>query len=187
MPNTALLKRAAKGDIASFEGIIIEYEKLIYNLAYRLMNNKEDARDICQEVYIKIFRNLDKCAGIEYMKSWVCTITRNACMDELRRRKGKASDSYDEMLEINEGKARAELADRAGGPEDEALKRELSSEIGDAINRLSNEHKELIVLRDIQGMSYEEIAEITHSPLGTVKSRLSRARNNLKKLLEGKI
>ena len=187
MPNNILLNRAAKGDASAFEGIIVQYEKLIYNVAYRIMGNQEDALDICQEVYIKIYRNLAKCASIEYIKNWVCTITHNACMDELRRRKGKTADSYDEILESQEGRAKAEPADGAARPEDVLLHQELSHAIADAIKQLSDEHRILIVLRDIQGMSYEEIADITNNPLGTVKSRLSRARNNLKNLLAGKL
>ncbi|MCL2171861.1 MAG: RNA polymerase sigma factor [Defluviitaleaceae bacterium] len=171
------------GSNAAFENIISQYEKLIYNLAYRIMNNHEDARDICQEVFIKVFRHIKKLDGADFVKNWICTTTHNACLDELRRRRGKAADSMDEIMD-SPSRARLEPADIAPGPEGEAMRGELSEQIARAIGQLNDEQRILVVLRDIHGHSYDEIAEITQSPMGTVKSRLARARGNLRKLLE---
>jgi len=168
-----LLSKAISGDIDAFETLILQYEKLIYNIALRIMGNDEDAKDMSQEAIIKIYRNLASCTGIEYMKAWAAKITHNTCLDELRRRKGKFADSYDDVIVI----------DPTDGPEALFLRKEFGKLIEEGLNRLSARHRALIVLRDVQGMTYEEIADITAAPLGTVKSRLSRARNILKMVL----
>ena len=181
-----ILQKAAGGDIAAFETLIVQYEKLIYNIAWRIMGNAEDAKDIAQEAIIKIYRNLATCKSLELFKAWAAKITHNTCMDELRRRKGKAAESYDVMTE--EGR---EIARRGGAlppespddPEAALLRKEMSGMIGEGLNQLSDEHRALLVLRDVQGLTYEEIAEITSLPLGTVKSRISRGRSNLKRIL----
>ena len=179
----SLLKRAAKGDVDAFEALIVQYEKFIYNAAWRIMGNAEDAKDIAQEVAIKIFRNLSSVADIKHMRAWVARITHNACMDELRRRRGKTADSYDAMLDLGDAEVEREIADAADGPEALLLRQELAGQIEEGLRRLSDEHRALIVLRDVQGLQYEEIAEITQMPLGTVKSRISRGRRNLKQIL----
>ena len=182
-----LLAKAAGGDIAAFETLIAQYEKLIYNIAWRIMGNAEDAKDIAQEAIIKIYRNLAACKSLDLFKAWAAKITHNTCMDELRRRKNKATDSYDAMLE--EGRAdadirRGELGSPASdNPEAALMRKELQGIIADGLNQLSDEHRALLVLRDVQGISYEENADITNLPLGTVKSRISRGRNNLKRIL----
>jgi len=179
----ALLKRAVKGDVDAFETLIIQYEKYIYNTAWRIMGNAEDAKDITQEVAIKIYRNLASITDIQHMRAWVARITHNACMDELRRRRGKATASMDAMLDLGDGEVEREIADTADGPEALLLRQELAGQIEEGLKKLSDEHRALIVLRDVQGMQYEEIAEITQMPLGTVKSRISRGRRNLKQIL----
>jgi RNA polymerase sigma-70 factor (ECF subfamily) len=175
-----LLSKAAGGDIAAFETLILQYEKLIYNIAWRIMGNAEDAKDIAQEAILKIYRNLAACKSADLFKAWACKITHNTCMDELRRRKGKAAESYDAMLEEGRG---GDLWTSDDTPEAALLRKEMSGIIGDGLNRLSHQHRALLVLRDVQGFSYEEIAEITNMPLGTVKSRISRGRGNLKQIL----
>ena len=177
-----LLSKAAGGDMAAFETLILQYEKLIYNIAWRIMGNAEDAKDIAQEAILKIYRNLAACKSIDLFKAWAAKITHNTCMDELRRRKNKSTESYDAMVEENR-----EDMHGSGRPVDDPeavlLRKELKGMIGDGLNRLSDEHRALVVLRDVQGLSYEEISEITNLPLGTVKSRISRGRSNLKRIL----
>ena len=176
-----LLKKAAKCDIKAFEKIILQYEKLIYNLAYRKMSNAEDAKDIAQESIIKIYKNISKCDESFNLRSWICTITINTCIDELRKRKNKTSESIDEMLTTDDGTIEKQLPSPDMTPEEAMLNSEMRDEIQIAINQLSENHKTLIILRDIQGFSYQEIADITGDTLGTVKSRIARARGNLKK------
>jgi len=178
-----LLKKAAGGDVAAFETLILQHEKFIYNIAWRIMGNVEDAKDIAQEAIIKIYRHLSSCTSMEHMRAWVARIVHNTCMDELRRRKGKTPLSYDAMLDVGDSEIEHQVADKADGPEAILLRKELGGQIEQALQQLSEEHRALIVLRDINGMSYEEITEITALPLGTVKSRISRGRNNLKRIL----
>ncbi len=181
---TDLLNKAASGNIKAFEELIIGYEKLIYNIAFRMFSNTEDAKDISQEVLIKVYKNIDKCKNIKYFKSWLCTVTNNACIDELRRRKGKEAISLDETLNNEEGAKVMQVASDEPTPLDVALNKEQSSEIQQALNKLSEDYKMLIILRDINGFTYNELAEITKSNLGTVKSRLSRARIALREILK---
>jgi len=180
-----LLKQASSGDIAAFETLIQQYEKLIYNIAWRIMGNAEDAKDIAQEAIIKIYRNLASCKSLAQFKAWAAKITHNACMDELRRRKGKTAESYDAMIEDGrEDTSRGGiLPPDPNDPEAALLRKELGGLINDGLSRLSDEHRALLVLRDVQGLTYEEIAEITNLPLGTVKSRISRGRSRLKEIL----
>ena len=178
-----ILKKAVNGDISAFEALILQHEKFIYNVAWRIMGNAEDAKDISQEAIIKIYRYLSSCTSAAHLRAWIARIVHNTCMDELRRRKGKTSLSYDAMLDVGDGEAEWQIPDKADGPETIALRKELGGQIEQALQQLSPEHRALIVLRDINSLSYEEIAEITTLPLGTVKSRISRGRNNLKRIL----
>ena len=176
-----MLKLASKGDMNAFEALILQYEKFIYNIAWRIMGNAEDAKDASQEVIIKIYNNLAACASMEHMRAWVARVTHNVCMDELRRRKGKATLSYDDTQ--NNDDAPQQFTDPADGPETLLLRKELAAQIEAGLKLLSDEHRALIVLRDVQGLSYEEVAQATQTPLGTVKSRLSRGRHKLKQIL----
>ena len=166
-----------------FEDVIIKYDKLIYNLARRLMGNTEDAQDVSQEVAIKIYKNLAKCKGEEFLQAWISRITHNACMDALRKRKGKHTDSLDEMTEFDEGEAAKQIPDEDAGPEELLLQKEVSEQIEDALARISVTYRSLIILRDVLGHSYEEVAEISGLALGTVKSRIFRGRAKLKEIL----
>ncbi|MCL2573776.1 MAG: sigma-70 family RNA polymerase sigma factor [Defluviitaleaceae bacterium] len=181
-----LLRQAVNGDMAAFESLIIQYEKLIYNIAWRIMGNAEDTKDMAQEAILKIYRNLATCKSIDLFKAWSARITHNTCMDELRRRKGRAAESYDAMfddghdIDARSGDLRSPSDD---DPETALLRKEMANMISEGLNKLSDEHRALLVLRDMQGLTYEEIAEITSLPLGTVKSRISRGRSNLKQIL----
>lgn len=173
-----LLEKAQNGDIAAFEKILIKYEKLIYNLARRIMGKNEDAEDITQEVAIKIYGNLKFCRGEEFLKAWIGKITHNACMDMLRRNKDKYTESLEVMAEIGE-----ELVEQSQGPEDLLIRKELGKYLEAALEQLPAQYRSLIALRDIHGYTYEEVAEILQLPIGTVKSRLFRGRLKLKTIL----
>ncbi|MCL2350793.1 MAG: sigma-70 family RNA polymerase sigma factor [Defluviitaleaceae bacterium] len=168
-----------------FEQIIIKYQKLIYNTARRLMGNNEDAEDAAQEVAIKIYKNLASCRGEEFLPGWISKITHNTCMDVLRRRKGKHHDSLDDIVEFGDGSGgvQKQLADDEKGPEDLLLQKEVNEQIEGALLKLSMQFRPLVILRDIQGHSYEEISDILNMPVGTVKSRLFRGRSKLKSIL----
>lgn len=170
-----VIKRAVRGDSDAFEEVMRRYEKLVYSIAYNMFFNVEDAKDMHQETWVKIYANIDKCHDIKHFKSWVCRIATNTCIDEWRRRKGKQPESLDAANIIA---LRADLP----SPEEQALKNEEIAVIKNAIDALSTEDRVLITLRDIQGLSYAEIALATGVTLGTVKSGLWRARARLREL-----
>lgn len=175
-----LIRKAKQGDMLAFEELILKHEKIVYNVALRMMNHSEDARDISQEVFLKAYRSLGNFDERSQFSTWLYRITHNTCIDEMRKRKGKQSYSLEEELENEEGSMQRQIADEGDTPEESLLREERKSEIIQALDTLSEEHKAAIILRDVKGLSYEEIAEILELSLGTVKSRISRARNHLK-------
>lgn len=183
--NEELIGRAKNGDMSAFEQLILAHEKIVYNVALRTLNNIEDAKDISQEVFIKAFRSIEKFDGRSSFSTWIYRITMNTCIDEVRRRKGKSTVSFEEEMDAEEGSWKQQYADPGDTPEEKALRVEEQGEILTALNQISEEHKTVIILRDVQGLSYDEIAEITGLTLGTVKSRISRARIQLKQEILG--
>ncbi|MBQ2879248.1 MAG: sigma-70 family RNA polymerase sigma factor [Anaerotignum sp.] len=175
-----LIRRAKQGDMLAFEELILQHEKIVYNLALRMMNHSEDAQDISQEVFLKAYRSLSNFDERSAFSTWLYRITHNTCIDEMRKRKGKLTYSLEEELESEDGSMQRQVADAGDTPEESLMRKEQKSEILQALDTLSEEHKAAIILRDVKGMAYEEIAEILELSLGTVKSRISRARNQLK-------
>lgn len=178
-----LLNKAKQGNIIAFEKLIISHEKTVYNIAYRMFNNEEDAKDIAQEVFIKIYKNLNKFDGNCKISTWIHRITVNTCIDELRKRKGKETSSIDSLIDLDDSEVQKQYTDNSFNPEQSLINKEDIEDLKNAINLLSENHKTLIVLRDIQGLSYNEISEITQISLGTIKSRISRARIQLKNII----
>ncbi len=175
-----LVEQAKQGSIQAFETLILTYEKMVYNIAFRMLQHSEDARDISQEVFLKAYRSLENFDGKSKFSTWLYRIAVNTCIDEIRKQKGKLTYSLEEELESAEGSYQKQFADAGQTPEDSLLHQEMQKEVVDALNTLSEEHKTVVVLRDIQGFSYEEIAKMTNTTLGTVKSRIARARSQLK-------
>ncbi|MCL2564817.1 MAG: sigma-70 family RNA polymerase sigma factor [Defluviitaleaceae bacterium] len=175
-----LFKKAQKGDLEAFEGLIKAYEKLIYNAAYRMLPNHGDAEDISQEVIIKVYKNLLKCAGANSFKSWLFRIINNTCIDEIRKRKGKTNLS----LDIDYGKDSYHLENPVlrdnNTPETEYLRKDMSENIQRAINKLPPDYRAVIIMRDVNGLSYDEVAIALGINMGTVKSRIARARKKLR-------
>lgn len=178
-----LIADARKGDVAAFEALIGEHQKRIFSIAFRMAGNPEDAADMAQEVLIKIFKNLGKFQGNSKFSTWVYRVATNTCLDELKKLRRHTAYSLDQELETEEGSVAAELADEAPTPEESAERRDLQRVVSEAIGMLSEDHKKAILLRDMQGFSYEEIANILQCSVGTVKSRINRARAQLKKIL----
>lgn len=178
-----LIDKAKQGNITAFEKLIISHEKTVYNIAYRMFNNEEDAKDISQEVFIKFYKSLSKFDGTSKISTWIHRITVNTCIDELRKRKGKETSSIDDVINMDEGDLKKQYQNNSKTPEEKLISKEDTEALKEAINLLSENHKTLIILRDIQGLSYLEIADITGSSLGTIKSRLARARVQLKNII----
>lgn len=175
-----LVALAKRGDMDAFEALILQHEKIVYNIAFRMMDGGEDVKDMAQEVFLKVYRNLERFDGKSAFSTWIYRIAVNTCIDEIRKRKGKQTYSLDAELEDEDGNYKKQFADEGGRPEEEMLQKELRGEVLAALETLSPEHKAAVILRDIRGYSYEEIAEMMQMPLGTVKSRISRGRAQLK-------
>jgi RNA polymerase sigma-70 factor (ECF subfamily) len=166
---------------SAFERILFTYEKLIWHIAHRYISSNEDAEDIFQEACIKIYSGLPSVVMPESgtLKSWVCAVTANACLDFLRKQKAKP-ESGQLTEEIAASKALS-----VPSAEEEALAENRAEEILNALDKLQDNHKTLIILRDMNGLSYQELAEAAGVNINTVKSRLSRAREALKKIVSG--
>lgn len=184
MNEDSLIKKAKDGDSAAFGMLMEKHMNTVYNIALRMTENREDAEDITQDVMIKIFRVLDSFKGNSKFSTWVYRVAVNTCLDELKKKKNKKHFSLDAKIKGEDGEIEADIKDDSPSPEKLAERRELRDMVGEAIKKLSDEHRAVIVLRDIRGMSYGEIGEILKCGEGTVKSRISRARAQLKKILE---
>lgn len=172
------------GDMEAFEAMLDVYQKLIYNICYRMFNNKEDAEDLTQDVFVKVYNKINSFSEKNSFKSWLCAIATNTCIDELRKRKNKSTISIDKNIETDDGNMTIDIPSNEKTPEEAVVKNEEIHLLENALLKLNLEDREIIVLRDIQGLSYDEISEIKHMKLGTVKSKLARARLKLQKILK---
>lgn len=178
---TKIIKKAAKGDKDAFEKLIIKYEKRVYNIAYQMFGNEHDAMDVAQDVFIKVYQSLHKFNNKSAFSTWLHRITVNTCIDAHRKRKkDKQVESIDETRENDDGVLTKQYVDKGLTPEEAAIKKENIMMVREAIDSLKEDHKAIIILRDIKGYSYDEIADILEVSIGTVKSRIARARSQLK-------
>jgi RNA polymerase sigma-70 factor, ECF subfamily len=172
------------GDQQAFEVIVTRYQGTILNMAYRLLGNRTDASDVCQEVFVLLLRKIGSFRGEAKFSTWLYRVSLNACHDHARRMKRhySLSDSPgDDLPEIEQ-----RLPDDGLHSPEESLERtEIQEVVHEAIGRLPYKFKEVIFLHDISEFNYKEVAEILDISLGTVKSRLNRARTRLAKELEG--
>ncbi len=181
-----LIDKCRKGDIHAFEELISSYEKKIFNIVYRIVGDYNDAEDISQEIFIKVFRSINNFKERSSFYTWLYRIAVNECMDILKKKKKTAAYSIDTPIQTEDDQIPREIKDYGESPEEKVERKELRNYIESALNSVTYEHRTMIVLRDIQGLSYEEIAEIVKCPAGTVKSRINRARKALKELLSDK-
>ena len=182
-----LIEESRKGNVDAFEELIKGYKKSAYNIALRVMRNAEDAEDASQEALIKIFKNISSFNMESTFKVWMYRVVVNTCID-FKRRKNVNALSIDETLDLGSGREiQREIPDESNNP-DALIERNYSTQlVNDAINMLEDDFKTIIILRDIKGFTYDEISQILSCNLGTVKSRLSRARKRLKELLENEM
>ena len=185
MDESALIQSARKGDLDAFNTLVLTYQHQVYNLAYRIMGEEAAASDATQEAFVSAYKNLKSFRGGSF-KSWLLRIVTNACYDDLRRRKRRPATSLDELTDGEDGEAEFDVPAPDDAPEIIAQRHELASLIQQGITTLPDDQRIVLVLSDVQGMSYDEIASMTNSNLGTVKSRLSRARAKLREYLQGR-
>ncbi|MCB6365846.1 sigma-70 family RNA polymerase sigma factor [Intestinibacillus massiliensis] len=176
-----LVSRAKRGEIAAFEELVTAYERRVFALALRSCGNEHDARDIVQEVFLRVYRSLESFRGDSGFSTWIYRITMNICVDFARR--GAAAPQLT-ALEEEDGSPRP-LPDMAPAhqPEAAAEASALRDEIQAALGELSEEHRTIVLLRDVSGLTYDEIARTLQLTEGTVKSRLARARRALREIL----
>jgi len=181
-----LIQKSKDGDVSAFEELITEYKKIAYNIALRILKNKEDAEDISQEALIKVFRSINQFNMMSSFKTWLYRIVVNTCLDFKRTQKALVI-SVDQPIQSGHNEFFVDIQDNRPSPEEIAQSKQTQKVIVDTIDKLEEDFRNVIILRDINGFSYEEISEILSCNIGTVKSRISRGRQRLKEMLETKI
>ncbi len=177
-----LLRRCLAGDEAAYRELVRRYQRAVYTVAIRMVRSAEDAEDVTQETFVRVFKALDRYDPSRPFQAWLFTITSRLCIDHLRRRRMKmvplvrAEPGTDEEQAID-------IADPGLGPEELTTRAEEEHGVRDLIDSLPPHYRIVVMLRHQQDLAYEEIAEILHLPLGTVKARLHRARALLKQRL----
>ncbi|MBV9867505.1 MAG: sigma-70 family RNA polymerase sigma factor [Abitibacteriaceae bacterium] len=180
-----LLERCRRGDTTAFDEIVAQHQNRIYNLCYWMLSDPEEAADAAQDAFVRAYRSLDHFRGDCAFGTWLHRIAVNVCLDATRRRK-RAAVPFS-TIEGDEDQSREqEPADTAHTPAEQADRQERHRALYEALAALSENHRTVLVLLDIQGHSYEEAAASLELPLGTVKSRLNRARLALRDKLEPK-
>jgi len=175
-----LIAASQRGDVTAFNRLVILYQEQAYNLAYRMLGNSESAADAAQDTFVSAFQAIKSFRGGSF-RAWVLRIATNACYDQLRSAQRQPAVSLDAIIE--ETGDVPPIASNSPTPEEVASRKELAAYIQRSLLELPPEQRIVVALSDVQGFSYEEIAEITRGSLGTVKSRLSRGRAHLRDYL----
>ena len=173
-----LVEAALDGDARAFELLMEKHESKMYAVALRMCQNREDAQDCLQDAMLRIYKALPSFKGQSSFSTWAYRITMNTCLDELRRKKVRQASSLDQMLDLGWSPV-----DENNSTERHADNMELKRNLSRAIQTLPEEMRAAVVLRDVQGFSYDEIAEMLSTNVGTVKSRISRGREKLREIL----
>lgn len=181
MDEKQLVAAAQQGDLPSFNQLVLKYQSLAYNVAYRLMGDPEPAADATQDAFLKAYKALGSFRGRSF-KSWLLRIVTNTCYDMLRASKRRPISNLDDVLVNPEHAWR--LTDPGERPDEHVERQELARVLQWALDQLPPEQRAVVILSDVQGLAYDEIAEVMGTSLGTVKSRLSRARGKLRLLLQ---
>ncbi|MCP4536056.1 MAG: sigma-70 family RNA polymerase sigma factor [Chloroflexi bacterium] len=177
----SLIAAAQQGKVDAFNELVLTYQQQVYNLAYRIMSDPASAADATQDAFISAYQSLDRFRGGSF-KSYMMRIVSNRCYDELRRRKRRPTTSFEDFGEVDE-EANPALTNGHERPDEYIERQEMSHVIQAGIEMLPADQRITLVFSDVQGMSYQEIAETMDVALGTVKSRLARARGKLRDYL----
>ncbi|HEY0605894.1 MAG TPA: sigma-70 family RNA polymerase sigma factor [Herpetosiphonaceae bacterium] len=176
-----LIADSQRGDVRAFNVLVEHYQTRLYNLCYRMLGDPDAAADVTQDAFLSAFRNIRRYRGGSFA-AWMMRIATNGCYDQLRARQRRPTSSIDALLD-DEDHAPRQFEDSGESPDERSLRNELAGEIQRGLDELDADQRLAIVLSDIQGFSYDEISAVTGWPLGTVKSRLSRGRAQLRNVL----
>jgi len=176
LSETELIQRGKDGDVAAFEQLAEAYSRRIYNIGLRMLGNGEDAADMAQETLLKIYRNLSRFRGDCSFSTWVYRIGVNTCRDMLRAAYRNRELNFSDFGEDDQYRQDFEIADYSHIPEQAYLEQEDQRYLAELVSGLNPKYRLVAVLREISGLSYQEIADIANISVGTVKSRLNRAR-----------
>jgi RNA polymerase sigma factor (sigma-70 family) len=183
-PETTLIQAAQRGDLDAFNQLVLRYQNLLFGIALRLLNDEDVASDAVQEALISAFRRFHTFRG-DSLRSWLARVVVNACYDEMRKKRRQHSMPLEQYnTEGNEIETSYWLVDAQADPELQFETTELEGAIQRSLNKLPSIYRLMLVLVDIEGLSYEEAAMAAHIPVGTVKSRLARARLQMQKSLQ---
>lgn len=187
MSEKELIKKCRNGDRDAFNILVENYQHQVVNLAYGMLSSTEDALDAAQEVFIKVYRNIDRFKGKSSLSTWIYRITSNVCKDFLRKRiRTIQSVSIYEGTDSDDDDRPMEIKDSSPTPQERIEITETQREVRRALDELPEEYRAVIVMYDLEGLSYDEISIALECPVGTIKSRLNRARKALKKNLSEK-
>jgi len=184
MDEPALIIEAQHGSLEAFNTLVLTYQEMVYNTALRILGDENLAADASQEAFLSAFRAINSFRGGSF-KAWLLRTVTNACYDELRRRKRRPTTPLEpEMEDGEEMESPRWLADPSASPEEQFDQAELEHAIQHCLDRLPMDFKTVVVMADIQGLDYDEVAQAAKVPLGTIKSRLARARLRLRECLQ---
>jgi RNA polymerase sigma-70 factor (ECF subfamily) len=178
-----LITRAQSGDIAAFNDLIKQYQRVVFNFALRLTSDYDDANDVAQDAFIRAFNAINSFRGDASFTTWLFRITTNVFLDERKKRRAHPVSSLDEYVTINQDNVARQVEDPSPGPEAITTDKQRTAALETAIQKLPEYQRAMVVMYHLEQKAYEEIAEILEIPIGTVKSRLNRARLALKDLL----
>ncbi len=186
MEESQLIAMAKEGDLDAFNRLVLSYQNFVYSIAYRMMYVEDAAADASQEAFILAYRKIRSHRGGSF-KAWLGRIVTNVCLDELRRNKRHPEESLEEESEFSEGLDAAlpgPMVQGEPGPERAVEQREVAQAIEDCIRRLPDEFRAVLILVDVQGFGYKESSDMLKRSMGTVKSRLARARARMRDCLQ---
>ena len=182
MREQELVSQARAGDTAAFEQLMLDNQDRVYTLCLRMTGDREDALDLAQETFLNAWRGLSSFHGNSSFSTWVYRLASNACIDFLRKRKRRQQGEAPLSLDDDEAPL-PQPADPRGTPEDELERRELRRAVERGLQALPEHHRQVLIMRELSGLSYQEIGAVLNLDLGTVKSRIARARMALKNIL----